>query len=333
MRFNFSISASVGLALALGPIAANAQTYDEVKRKAREVNARQATKRQQPPSWQVECKAKENQKLYLYQNKFRELDRRAKIVANSFFKIEKDRLFINTGTSFIEYKAKDINKKSVFNSRVYSFWRSESASEKANNEVTESWTIVYYVAIKRGTSGIYRNGNINSDGKMEVSKWKDNAGWGGYSCSDQAELQETHPFLLINISIKEDKTTFYRVSFPSVKRYSNLTEPAALADGYRHCTSCWDGEKPIFTSSVVRAGMRAEDEDNLDPIRNYIKYGTDDWIFGEAKPGSSVLNTEPKSTLPSAQNNTSKPYLPAPSIDWQRLYPGYVDPDGSAEQP
>ena len=39
MRLNFLISASVGLALALGPIAANAQTYDDVKRKARQVNA------------------------------------------------------------------------------------------------------------------------------------------------------------------------------------------------------------------------------------------------------------------------------------------------------
>jgi hypothetical protein len=63
MRLNFLLSTSVGLALALGPIAANAQTYDAVKRKAREVNARQATKRQQPPSWQIEQRRLQDRKL------------------------------------------------------------------------------------------------------------------------------------------------------------------------------------------------------------------------------------------------------------------------------
>jgi hypothetical protein len=257
MRLNFLLSTSVGLALALGPIAANAQTYDAVKRKAREVNARQATKRQQPPSWQVECKAKADRTYAMYQSRFPELDQRAREVAKSGYSLTKDRLvtidWTNKTGQVTELKADNLSKFINFNAEIYGHYKSTSQADYANNAVVEKFIAVYYVAMGR-TPALSRV----HDGLKGPGIWTDFQQYAGFSCREQKALSEKLPQVILSVGIRADGQKNIIVCLPWM--YTNW---------------CWDGESPYNLTSEYYE----HDEEVIKQVRDYIRDGVEKWNF------------------------------------------------------
>jgi hypothetical protein len=258
MRLNFLLSTSVGLALALGPIAANAQTYDAVKRKAREVNARQATKRQQPPSWQVECKAEAAGNYARYRARFPELDLRARAVAKSSYSLTKDRLLMmdlsKKGGEILQLKADNIDKFINFNAEVYKHSKSTSKADYANNAVVEQFIALYYISM--GYQSVLSRQHYGLGG---VTIWQDfNQHW-GFSCMEQRTLSGKWPQIIVSVGIKADGQKNINVCFP-----------------WAYANWCWDGEKPYNVNNEDYP----EDDKATAQVRDYIKYGSGKWSFG-----------------------------------------------------
>lgn len=258
LRLKFLLSASIGLALALGPIAANAQTYDEVRRKAREVNARQAAKRQQPPSWQVECKAEAAGNYARYRSRFPELDARAREVAKSSYSLTKDRLLMIDWSrkegKILQLKADDIDKSINFNAEIYKHSKSTSKADYANNAVVEQFIALYYISM--GHQSVLSR---QHDGLGRVTIWQDfNHHW-GFSCMEQRTLSKKWPQVIVSVGIRADGQKNINICLPWV--YANW---------------CWDGEKPYNVNNEDYP----EDEKVTAQVRDYIKYGSGKWNFG-----------------------------------------------------
>lgn len=259
--------------LAVLSFSASAQTYDDVKRRAREVNARQVENQNGPAYcghlgvYQPEAESD----YARYKTLFPGMDERARSVARSFYQLSNERMIIienrGGGRQVRQMKSDDISQSFLFNAEVKYHFRSNSRADYANNAIVERFTAVYYLGrihwmSNRGQPGAVEK--IHSD-EGGVTQWRDHAQHWGISCRDKVRLSAKWSLLQVSVGIRADGQKTVNICIPS--------------ESY---VRCWDGEKPTWVDSEDQSSQKTLE------ISDFVKNGAGGWRFSSLYCPDSV---------------------------------------------